>query len=169
MLIRELRKSDRNQIEKFVKATQNFSDDEKLIAMELIDVVLNQSQNDYYIRVAETEDKVSGYYCIGKRALTLGVFDLYWIVVEPEIVHRGIGSQLLLDAEEYVNSKNGNFIWVETSSRDDYKLTRDFYIKHNYQQILFIENFYKENDSLIVFGKHFNYRKVPQWNNGKNF
>lgn len=155
MLIRALTEKDRNQIEKFVRATQNFSEEEKNVAMELVDLALNPNQSDYFIRVAELDGKTIGYYCVGKRALTKGVYDLYWIVIDPDEVNKGYGTKLLNDAENYIQNNGGYFIWVETSSREDYKLTREFYLKNNYQQILVVDNFYKENDGLIVFAKTF--------------
>lgn len=155
IIIRELMKEDRMQLLDILNRTHNFSEEEKLTGMELIDIALNENdQSDYYMKVAEEDNNVTGYYCIGPRALTQGVFDLYWIVVDPNNAGKGVGTVLLKDAEEYARSKNGRLLLAETSSRRDYDLTRSFYKKNNYKQLAVIKDFYKPSDSLIIYGKY---------------
>lgn len=153
--VRDIKKEDREALKKILYMTQNFSDEEKEVGLELIDITLNNpNQTDYFIRVAEENGTLLGYYCIGKRALTDGVFDLYWIVVSPESQNKGVGTILINDAENYALSNNGRLILAETSSRDDYTNTRNFYIKNNYKPLAEIKDFYKLNDNLIIFGKY---------------
>ncbi len=157
ILIRDMTKEDRETLKEILFHTNNFSTEEKEVGLELIDIAINNpEQKDYYFKVAEVNSKVLGYYCIGHRALTDGVYDLYWIVVSTDARGAGIGSELIKNAEEYVKSKNGRLILAETSSRDDYKSTRSFYKKHNYKEIAIIKDFYKVGDSLIIFGKYLN-------------
>lgn len=155
LMIREMIKEDRDKLKDILFRTANFSDEEKNVGLELIDIVLNNpDQKDYFIKVAEVNGEIQGYYCIGYRALTNGVYDLYWIVVSPDNRGNGIGSSLLKDAEEYVIQRNGRLILAETSSRDDYSQTRDFYKKNKYEILAIIKDFYKVGDSLIIFGKY---------------
>ncbi|MFN4111982.1 MAG: GNAT family N-acetyltransferase [Ignavibacteria bacterium] len=155
MTIRKMQKEDRDKLKDILFNTQNFSNEEKEVGLELIDIAINNpEQKDYYFKVAEENNQVLGYYCIGQRPLTDGVFDLYWIVVSPDQRGLGVGSLLIKDAEEYVKSKNGRLILAETSSRDDYANTRVFYKKNNYQELAIIKDFYKMGDSLIIFGKY---------------
>lgn len=157
IVIREMKKEDREQLKEILFQTKNFSTEEKEVGLELIDIAINNpEQKDYYFKVAEVNNKVLGYYCIGHRALTDGVYDLYWIVVSPDARGLGIGSELIKDAEEYVKSKNGRLILAETSSRDDYENTRKFYKKNNYKEVAIIKDFYRVGDSLIIFGKYLN-------------
>lgn len=153
--IRKMIKEDRESLKDLLMRTDNFSSEEKKVGLELIDIALNNSeQNDYYFKVAEDDKKVLGYYCIGHRALTEGVYDLYWIVVDPDAYGSGVGTLLIKDAENFVISKNGRLILAETSSRDDYQGTRNFYKKNNYKELAIIKDFYKKGDSLIIFGKY---------------
>ncbi|MBM4175864.1 MAG: GNAT family N-acetyltransferase [Ignavibacteria bacterium] len=155
--IRNIKERDRSALESILQRTQNFSDEEKVIGMELIDsAICNDNLSDYIVRVAEFENQVAGYYCIGQRALTEGVFDLYWIVVDPEKSGTGIGAELLKHAESLIYNKNGRLILAETSSRKDYDLTRSFYIKNHYSELAVIKDFYKKSDSLVIFGKYLN-------------
>ncbi len=155
--IRNIKETDRSALKSILKRTNNFSYEEKEIGMELIDSAINNdNSSDYIVQVAEVDNLVTGYYCVGQRALTEGVFDLYWIVVDPEKSGTGIGAELLKHAESFVCNKNGRLILAETSSRKDYDLTRKFYRKNNYSELAVIKDFYKKSDSLVIFGKYLN-------------
>jgi GNAT superfamily N-acetyltransferase len=156
-MIRKLKSDDRSQIENILSQTSNFKKGECDVAMELIDIaLLRPEQEDYHIFVYEEDGKVLGYHCTGKRALTDGVFDLYWIVVTPAIQGKGIGSLLLKHAEDLVIKNNGRWLLAETSSKDNYTATRNFYLRKKYSVVAQINDFYSINDSLIIFGKYFN-------------
>lgn len=157
IIIRDIESGNRSALENILQRTQNFSEEEKNIGMELIDSAIgNNNQKDYIVRVASSGNQVLGYYCIGQRALTDGVYDMYWIVVDPEKSGTGIGAELLRDVESFVSNKNGRLILAETSSRKDYDLTRRFYRKNNYSELAVIKDFYRESDSLVIFGKYLN-------------
>jgi ribosomal protein S18 acetylase RimI-like enzyme len=157
IVIKDINISHRNALEDILKRIHNFSEEEKSIGIELIDSAISgNNQSDYIIRVGSIGNQVVGYYCIGRRALTDGVYDLYWIVVDPDKFGTGIGSKLLEDAEIYISNKNGRLILAETSSRKDYDLTRRFYIKNKYSELATIKDFYKKSDSLVIFGKYLN-------------
>jgi GNAT superfamily N-acetyltransferase len=156
-MIRKLKSDDRSQIENILSQTGNFKKVECDVAMELIDIaILRPEQEDYNIFVYEEDGKILGYHCTGKRALTDGVFDLYWIVVTQEVQGKGIGSMLLKHAEDLVVKNNGRWLLAETSSKDNYTATRNFYLRKKYSVVAQINDFYSLNDSLIIFGKYFN-------------
>lgn len=133
-----------------------FNGEEKDVAIELIDDAINSQNSPYITYIYEDDGKVLGYYIIGTRALTDGVFDLYWIVVEPEHQKNGLGKELLLHAENYVENNNGRWLLAETSSKPSYEKTRNFYFRNKYSIISEIKDFYTIGDNLIVFGKYFN-------------
>ncbi|MCL4547440.1 MAG: GNAT family N-acetyltransferase [Bacteroidetes bacterium] len=154
-MIRKLQADDRENLVSIIESTNNFSDEEKKIAMELIDEALGNPNHEYYnVFVYEDNGKIAGYHCTGKRALTDGVYDLYWIVVDQNIQNKGIGKQLLDHAENFVKENRGRWILAETSSKDSYDATRNFYMRNNYSIVSQIKDFYKINDNLIVFGKY---------------
>jgi len=156
-MIRKLEYKDRAIIEEILKATKVFNNEEILVALELIDIYLNdKNQKDYnfFCYTNETDDTI-GYVCYGKTPMTEATFDLYWIAVNPLYHNKGIGKSLLVYTENIIKSMGGKLIIVETSSRDDYYNTRMFYIKSNYQELSRIKNYYKMNDDLIIYGKYF--------------
>jgi len=154
-MIRKLQSKDRDQLVKIVASINNFSDEEKSVAVELIDEAIQKPDHEYYnVYVFIDGNDIAGYHCVGKRALTDGVYDLYWIVVNPNSQNKGIGKKLLDHVEEFVKENKGRWILAETSSKEDYNATRKFYFRNKYSIVSEIKDFYKVKDDLIVFGKY---------------
>lgn len=152
--IRRLKSSDRPSLEEMLSNTSVFSTEETAVALELIDIALqNPEQRDYLIYVCEEAGEVLGYHCTGKRPMTDGVYDLYWIVVKPNSAGKGTGTQLLHHAEQLVRDLNGRWVLAETSSRAIYEKTRSFYEKNGYSVVASIPDFYSVGDALMIFGK----------------
>lgn len=158
-MIRRLEPADAVKLEGILNKIEIFNEDEVRVAMELINVAAtNLHQTDYYIFVYENDGMILGYHCTGKRPLTDGAYDLYWIVTDPEYGKKGIGKSLLEHSENFVKESNGRWLLIETSSREKYTATRNFYLRNNYSIVSEIKDFYAVNDSLIVFGKYFIYK-----------
>jgi ribosomal protein S18 acetylase RimI-like enzyme len=155
-MIRHLKNTDRDNINNILVDTNNFNDDEIKIAMELIDVYINDDeQNDYEIFVDENDDGViNGYVCIGPRPLTVGTYDLYWIAVNPNVQSRGIGSKLISHIENYLKDNGVRLILIETSGKLSYEKERKFYEKNSYGKLVEIKDFYNVGDSLVIYGKY---------------
>ncbi len=154
-MIRKINKNDKQILENITYAIDIFSDEEKAVAMELINESINNINSDYNSFVYEENNIISGYYIIGKRPLTDAVYDLYWIVVNPNEQNKGIGQKLLNNAEDFVKNNNGRWMIAETSSKTQYEATRKFYFRNSYSIVSEIRDFYSAGDSLIVFGKYF--------------
>ncbi|MEJ5262097.1 MAG: GNAT family N-acetyltransferase [Ignavibacterium sp.] len=156
-MIRSIKPSDVEGLEKLLKKIPNFNEAEVKVAMELIDITVNNpDQTDYNIFVYEEDGKILGYHCTGKRPLTDAVYDLYWIVADPEHSGKGIGKNLLEHAESFVKERKGRWILAETSSKDSYLSTQSFYLRNNYTILSEIKDFYAVGDNLLIFGKYFN-------------
>lgn len=156
-MIRKLKQSDVDQLEKMLKNISAFSEKEVEVAMELINITaFNTDQTDYNIFVYEDEGKIIGYHCTGKRPLTDAVYDLYWIVADPSAGKKGIGKNLIEHAEKFVMENHGRWLLAETSSKESYAATRNFYLRNKYSIVSQINDFYSFGDNLLVFGKYFN-------------
>jgi len=155
-MIRRLKQADVPIIEKFLGKVKAFSESEVSVAMELLNIAAdNPKQTDYNVFVYQDGKKILGYYCTGKRPITDAVYDLYWIVTNPEQSKKGIGKSLLTHAEEFVLSKNARWLLAETSSNEGYAAARSFYLRNHYSIIAEINDFYSVGDNLMVFGKYF--------------
>jgi aminoglycoside 6'-N-acetyltransferase I len=156
-MIRRLKPADAEIIEGILKKIPLFKKEDIKVAMELVNITAsNPSQTDYNIFIYENDGTVLGYHCTGKRPLTDAVYDLYWIVTDPDHGKKGIGKSLLEHAEDFVTQNNGRWMLIETSSKESYNATRNFYMRNNYTIISQINDFYSKGESLLIFGKYFN-------------
>lgn len=156
-MIRRLKQADVGQLEKMLRKISAFNEKEVEVAMELINITaLNTEHADYNIFVYEDGGKIIGYHCTGKRPLTDAVYDLYWIVADPSAGKKGIGKNLIEHAEKFVRDNNGRWLLAETSSKESYVATRNFYLRNKYSIVSQINDFYSIGDNLLVFGKYFN-------------
>ncbi len=156
-MIRKLIQSDRDKIQRILIDTGHFNDDEIKVAIELIDVYLNdEKQTDYIIYVYESDDtkETAGYICYGKRPLTDWTYDLYWIAVDSNIHGKGIGSRLVKHMEEDLAAHGGKIILIETSGKPEYENERKFYTKNGYDVQTIIKDFYRSGDDLYVYRKY---------------
>ncbi|MEE9450690.1 MAG: GNAT family N-acetyltransferase [Ignavibacteriaceae bacterium] len=156
-MIRRLKPADAKIIEGILKKIPLFKKEDIKVAMELVNITAsNLLQTDYNVFVYENDGTVLGYHCTGKRPLTDAVYDLYWIVTDPDHGKQGIGKSLLEHAEDFVLKNNGRWMLIETSSKESYSATRNFYMRNNYSIISEINDFYSQGESLLVLGKYFN-------------
>jgi ribosomal protein S18 acetylase RimI-like enzyme len=156
--IRPLEPCDRSPIEEMVVSSGKFDAVEIATALELVEEALEEGERSGYLfAVLETgnakDTQVRGYACYGPVPLTQGVYDLYWIVVDPASQGTGLGRLLIAHVEQDVLNRGGRMILIETSSQDTYGATVRFYERNGYQLAARIRNFYKIGDDKLVFQK----------------
>jgi ribosomal protein S18 acetylase RimI-like enzyme len=143
-----------------VISTEKFNDVEIATALELVDEALERGEESGYIfavlEYGKKHQVVQGYACYGPVPLTQGVYDLYWIVVDPASQKKGFGRHLIEYIERDVLSRGGRMILIETSSQESYGATIRFYERSSYKLVARIRNFYKIGDDKLVFQKELN-------------
>ena len=124
---------------------------------ELWDEFVSSGDQDswYHFLAARQKSGLVGFACYGRRPLTQGTFDLYWIAVESNHQREGIGEFLLKHVENRVKESSGHLLIVETEGKPAYEPTRRFYLARGYQLEGKIHNFYSIGDDLNIFTKHF--------------
>ena len=156
MTIRQLQKSDRAQLAGLLSRVNDFDDRDRALAIELVDIYLdNPAQKDYRFFVASIDDAhVIGYICYGPTPLTEGTYDLYWIAVDPVYGGQGVGTKLMKQVENTLKELQGRLIVIETSSSQQYKSTRWFYLKNGYGVADTIKDFYRPGEDRVTFVKY---------------
>lgn len=156
MNVRPTERSDYDSIRSLVIATDVFNQDEIDIAVELLDIYLNDpDQQDYEMYTAvDDEKRVLGYICIGPTPATAATYDLYWVAVTPNDQAKGVGTLLLNHVEQELKNRNGRLLVAETSSTSKYQKTRGFYERKGFQMLAHIKEYYKPDDDLIIYGKY---------------
>jgi ribosomal protein S18 acetylase RimI-like enzyme len=156
MKIRPMIKNDRAMIIKILKSTPEFTAEEVEVAIELIDIYLEQGvKSGYYLMVSEVESDVSGYICYGPTPMTDGTWDIYWIAVAADKQRLGIGRSLMQYTENEIQKARGRLIMIETSSKPSYEKTRKFYQSINYNIAARIIDFYTIGDDKLILEKRF--------------
>jgi GNAT superfamily N-acetyltransferase len=115
----------------------------------------HQHAHEMHHRAVTFEDKgqAIGFAYYAPAAMTVRAWYLYWIAVSKQIQAKGVGGKLLKHAEEDIRKQNGRLLLIETSSLPHYGLTRQFYLKHGYDQAAVLKDFYADGDDLVVFSK----------------
>jgi len=159
MKIRPVEARDRERIHQILVATNRFTEEEVRCADELVEsAVEHPEKGDYIVHVLEEPDSgpnkaVQGYVCYGATPLTEGVFDLYWIAVDPRTQGLGFGQLLLRFVENEVRRQRGRMLLIETSSKESYGPTLRFYERSGYDEISRIKDFYRIEDDKVIFCK----------------
>jgi len=155
--IRKLEPRDRSRIEKMVVSSGNFNDVEIETALELVDEAIEEGDASGYIfavlEYGKSHPVLQGFACYGPTPLTEGVYDLYWIVVDPAVQKKGIGRYLLKYVEREVKKQGGRMLLIETSSQESYGATIRFYERSGYHLAARIKDFYRIGDDKLVFSK----------------
>jgi D-alanine-D-alanine ligase len=143
---------DAPAVRELVSSTGFFSPEEIVIAVELVETRLAQgAASGYAFLFAETGGVLAGYTCYGPIPGTIGSYDLYWIAVAPARQGRGIGRDLLQRTEALVREAGGRQIYIETSSRAQYRPTQGFYLAAGYALEAHLADFYAPGDGKLIY------------------
>jgi len=155
MKIRSLVPKDRTKLHSMLIETRAFNQEEIDVAMELIDLVLqDKKQNDYKILcMVDDGDQAVGYICYGPAPMTQGAFDLYWISVDPNFQGKSVGSKLLDFLEQEVRKEGGRMILADTSSVPQYEKTKSFYLRNGFREVAKIPDYYYPGNDRVTFCK----------------
>ncbi len=158
MNIRPVEAIDRERIRQILVSVTNFTEQEVQWAMDLVDdAVARENRGEYLVYVLDdgdgSERVIQGYVCYGPTPMTEGVFDLYWIAVDPKRQGQGLGQVLLRFVENEVRRQSGRMLLIETRSRPSFAPTLHFYRRSGYDEISRIKDFYRIEDDKIVFCK----------------
>ncbi len=151
----QVRPEDAAVVRGIVTSTGFFHDYEVAVAVELVEERLEKGTDSGYLFLfAEQAGRTAGYCCYGEIPCTAGSFDLYWIAVHESGRGIGIGGRLLGEAERRIAGLGGRAIWVETSGREKYLPTREFYLRCGYREAAVLKDFYAAGDDKVIYAKH---------------
>lgn len=137
------------------KSSGFFSEDEVMMADEVArdSVLKGEIVSGYSYIFALINGTKVGYSCFGPIPCTDERYRIYWLAVDDRLRGRGLGSQLLQETEKTIAARGGKRIYLETSTRDQYKPTRDFYRKCGYIAEAKLENYFYDGDGMVMYVK----------------
>jgi ribosomal protein S18 acetylase RimI-like enzyme len=102
--------------------------------------------------VCEVEERLSGFVCVEYREWNrLG--QLQGLAVEPALKRRGIASELVHRAEEFVLAEGGRGLYVDTPVTNE--TGRSFYEALGYRQAYMMPEYYEEGIDGVTYLKLF--------------
>jgi ribosomal protein S18 acetylase RimI-like enzyme len=135
-------------------ATRVFKPHEIVALQEVLDDY--HAVNHTYGHVARTWADATGpvgFVYLAPTAMTDRTWELWWIAVDVRSQRSGVGSRLLEWVEAEVDRQAGRVLLIETSSTPAYAPTRGFYLKHGYDEVARIPDFYADGDDKVIFRK----------------
>ncbi len=153
--IRSIRPEDREAVRSLIEGTGAFKPNELDVAMELVDIALSKpGQDDYHPFVLEEDDgTVVSYACFGKNPITKSTFDLYWLATRADRMGKGYGRKIVAFVEEEVRRLGGKLLVIETSSKESYGPTQEFYRKIGCTLAATLPGYYDEGDDKLIYLK----------------
>ena len=147
--------SDGSQIQSITARAGVFSQEEIDSVPEMFKEYLSYGAegSGYHFIVYRDEEQVLGFAIYGFRDLTEGVYDLFWVAVDPNARCRGVGRALVTACEDAVRALGGRMLIAETSGTPLYEPTRKFYFSMGYENEATIKDFYTPGDDLKIFIK----------------
>lgn len=126
--------------------------------IETLEEVLSDYHEDnraegHICQTLERNGEAVGFVYFAPAPMTLGTWELWWIVVKAGAQGHGLGGELLRFAEDQVRLRKGRVLFIETSSQPLYDPTRRFYLKHGYEEHAVLKDYYAPADSMVVFRK----------------
>ncbi len=153
-----------NEIRKVIKEDlsnlKEVLDSSGLFPSEYLDEMIadyfcnHDTESIWFTCITEGTPSAIGY-CAPEK-LTNGTYNLYAIAVRKELQGKGIGRKMMNFIEELLKDNSKRILIVETSSDDQYRLTRKFYTDLHYRQEAVIKDFWNEGEDKIVFLKKLN-------------
>jgi len=153
-----LQPGDASAVHALVGETGFFSEEEQLVALELVEETLARGAASGYQFVFADEPGDSGkllaYACYGPVPATRSAYDLYWIAVTPSQQGHGLGGRLLKEVERCALEAGATQMHLDTSGRPQYAPTRAFYLRQGYQVAATLRDFFAPGDDKVMFVKY---------------
>ncbi|MDJ0640737.1 MAG: GNAT family N-acetyltransferase [Paracoccaceae bacterium] len=99
------------------------------------------------------EGKAVGFCYTVPEELADGTWNMLALAVHPDLQGRQLGTSLVRAVEEHLKDEGQRILIVDTSSTDDFALTRRFYAQNGYEEEARIRDFWAEGDDKVIFRK----------------
>jgi ribosomal protein S18 acetylase RimI-like enzyme len=148
--IRNVIKSDLSHLKTVLDSIELFPAD--LLEEMIADYFNNSNSTDLWFTVIVEETPVAIAYCAPEK-LTDGTYNLYAIGIKKDLQGQGLGSKMMEYIEDQLKLSAQRILIVETSSSDDFKLTRKFYENLDYTKEAVIRDFWEDGDDKVIYWK----------------
>jgi ribosomal protein S18 acetylase RimI-like enzyme len=146
--------TDYNNVYEITKSSGFFEEQEINLALHYFNECKEKKENcEHEFLFADLEEKTIGYTNFGTASYSGFSYYLHWIAIHHDYRNLGLGKKLLLKTENIIKDRGAKNIFVETSSKDLYIPTQQFYLKCGYTVEAKLKKFYSETDDQIILSK----------------
>lgn len=111
------------------------------------------ASSDESTDVTSLTETLDGAAYVAPEIMGNGIWNLYFIGVQPQRQGHGLGGILLAEVEHAVRIEGARLLLVETSGLGSFDLTRQFYRKNRYDEEARIRDYYGPGDDKVIFRK----------------
>jgi ribosomal protein S18 acetylase RimI-like enzyme len=152
-MIRPARPEDTPTLLEITRGTDMFSATDVEALQGVLDDYHASGYDTHKAVTYEDNGQIVGFAYWALAPITDRTWDLWWIVVNKKTQARGVGGKLIRHVEDDIRSRNGRLLLLETSSLPSYALTRKFYLKHGYDVLCTLSDYYADGHDMVVFRK----------------
>jgi GNAT superfamily N-acetyltransferase len=155
VVLKGISENDRNQIEDILRSSGFFYDFEIDIARDLVNDTLTYGTeiSGYNWMMLYEGDTLLAFANYVKNSFSVHSWDLYWLAVHQNFRHKKLGSVLLKEVENDIRSSGGKILWLDTSGRQLYTPTEQFYRSNGYTLQASLPDFYAPGDPKQIYSK----------------
>lgn len=152
--IRKVQAQDLTGLKEVLDSSELFPSE--FLDQMIADYLTNDETTDIWFTCINNNNIPVGLgYCAPEK-LANGTYNLYAIAVRKEFQGQGIGAKMMNYIEALLTEAENRILIVETSSLEQYSLTRKFYGKLGYRQEAIIKDFWNEGEDKVIFWKKLN-------------
>jgi ribosomal protein S18 acetylase RimI-like enzyme len=157
MFIQTVTSNERSQLLAIASSTKLFTPDEaEALLGEVLDGIfsgaLPPEHQAVCCRATEGGDAL-GWSYFAPDQYAEGIWNVWWIGVQPSSHGTGAGKQLLRAIEAKVESAGGRVMIIETSDSDAFARARKFYSNEGYSECGRVPEFYGESEGKVIFAR----------------
>lgn len=115
--------------------------------------LIKDSHRYWYV---EETGKVIAALGVAENERENGGYHLDYFAVHKNFRQKGLGFSLLKKAEDFVKSRAGRYILIDTGDTKTFTPARKFYEKNGYEAVGHIPDYYEKGDGRIDYYKKFN-------------
>jgi len=112
----------------------------------------NEESQDVWL-TCEVEGEAIGFCYAAPEQLTDGTWNMLAIAVHPSKQGGGHGGAIVRRLEALLHDDGHRVLIADTSGKDEFAPTREFYRKSGYSEEARIRQFWAEGDDKVVFWK----------------
>src|SRR6185295_15135938 len=121
-MLRPTRPDETPHLKHLAAATGFFKPHEIDTLQEVLDDYHSENEKDGHLcRTMELDGAPAGFVYFAPAPMTIGTWELWWIVVKNEAQAHGLGGEMLRLAETESRQRGGRVLFIDTSSQPLYE------------------------------------------------